>query len=210
MRVMSSLNAHISGPPTDLAGAILTVDLNAIQENWKRLAAKAAPAECGAAVKGNAYGLGVDQVAAALWAAGCRTFFVARPMEGGELRALLPREAIVYVLDGLFPGQAEFYAREDLRPALITIEEAREWAAFGTEYGRNLPCAIHVDTGINRLGFSSAAFESLIGDNEIMARLNLTLLMSHLACADEPNHPLNTRQMAAFAALRRRLPGIPG
>ena len=209
MRVMSSLNAHISGPPTDLAGAILTVDLNAIQENWKRLAAKAAPAECGAAVKGNAYGLGVDQVAAALWAAGCRTFFVARPMEGGELRALLPREAIVYVLEGLFPGQAEFYAREDLRPALITIEEAREWAAFGTEYGRNLPCAIHVDTGINRLGFSSAAFESLIGDNEIMARLNLTLLMSHLACADEPNHPLNTRQMAAFAALRRRLPGIP-
>ena len=146
MRVMSSLSAHISGPPTDLAGAILTVDLNAIQENWKRLAAKAAPAECGAAVKGNAYGLGVDQVAAALWAAGCRTFFVARPMEGGELRALLPREAIVYVLDGLFPGQAEFYAREDLRPALITIEEAREWAAFGTEYGRNLPCAIHVDT----------------------------------------------------------------
>jgi alanine racemase len=208
MRVMSSLNAHISGPPTDLAGAILTVDLDAIRENWKRLAAKAAPAECGAAVKGNAYGLGVDQVAAALWAAGCRTFFVARPMEGGELRSLLPREAVIYVLDGLFPGQAEFYAREDLRPALITLDEAREWASFGTQYGRNLPCAIHVDTGINRLGFPTAAFEALLGDNEIMARLNLTLLMSHLACADEPQHPLNGRQMAAFAALRKRLPGI--
>lgn len=206
---MSSSNAHISGPPSDLAGAILTVDLDAIQENWKRLAAKAAPAECGAAVKGNAYGLGVEQVAAALWAAGCRTFFVARPMEGGELRAILPREAVIYVLDGLFPGQAEFYAREDLRPALITIEEAREWAAFGTQYGRNLPCAIHVDTGINRLGFSGAAFEALLGDNEIMARLNLALLMSHLACADEPNHPLNGRQKAAFAAVRRRLPGVP-
>ena len=206
---MTASNAHISGPPTDLAGAILTVDLDAIQENWKRLAAKAAPAECGAAVKGNAYGLGVDQVAATLWAAGCRTFFVARPMEGGELRALVPREAVIYVLDGLFPGQAEFYAREDLRPALITIEEAREWAAFGTEYGRNLPCAIHVDTGINRLGFSGQAFEALLGDNEIMARLNLTLLMSHLACADEPNHPLNGRQKTAFAALRQRLPGIP-
>jgi len=208
MRGMSSSNAHISGPPTDLAGAILTVDLDAIRENWKRLAAKAAPAECGAAIKGNAYGLGVDQVAAALWAAGCRTFFVARPMEGGELRALLPREAVIYVLDGLFPGQAEFYAREDLRPALITLEEAREWAAFGTQYGRNLPCAIHVDTGINRLGFPIAAFETLLGDNEIMARLNLTLLMSHLACADEPQHPLNGRQKAAFAALRQRLPGI--
>jgi len=141
--------------------------------------------------------------------AGCRTFFVARPMEGGELRQFLPREAVIYVLDGLFPGQAEFYAREDLRPALITIDEAREWAAFGTQYGRNLPCAIHVDTGINRLGFSGPAFEALIGNNEIMARLNLTLLMSHLACADEPNHPLNGRQKAAFANARRRLPGIP-
>jgi alanine racemase len=210
MRVMTAHNAHISGPPTDLAGAILTVDLDAIQENWKRLQAKAAPAECGAAVKGNAYGLGVEQVAPALWAAGCRIFFVARPMEGGELRHLLPREAVIYVLDGLFPGQAEFYAREDLRPALITIEEAREWAAFGTEYGRNLPCAIHVDTGINRLGFSPTAFDELIGNNEIMARLNLTLLMSHLACADEPNHPLNARQKTVFAALRRRLPGVKG
>lgn len=206
---MTVSNAHVSGPPTDLAGAILTVDLDAIQENWKRLAAKAAPAECGAAVKGNAYGLGVEQVARALWVAGCRTFFVARPMEGGELRQFLPREAVIYVLDGLFPGQAEFYAREDLRPALITIDEAREWAAFGTQYGRNLPCAIHVDTGINRLGFSGPAFEALIGNNEIMARLNLTLLMSHLACADEPNHPLNGRQKAAFANARRRLPGIP-
>ncbi len=202
-------NAHISGPPSDLAGAILTVDLDAIQENWKRLAAKAAPAECGAAVKGNAYGLGVEQVGKALWAAGCRTFFVARPMEGGELRGFLPREAVIYVLDGLFPGQAEFYAREDLRPALIAIDEAREWAAFGTAYGRNLPCAIHVDTGINRLGFSIAAFEALLTNNELMARLDLTLLMSHLACADEPSHPLNGRQKAAFDQLRLRLPGIP-
>src|SRR5260221_6650463 len=98
MRVMSSLNAHISGPPTDLAGAILTVDLDAIQENWKRLAAKAAPAECGAAVKGNAYWLGVDQVAAAPWAARCRNFFLARPIGGGGLPGLLPRQAVVYAL----------------------------------------------------------------------------------------------------------------
>jgi len=111
---------HLSGPPQDLAGAVLTIDLKAIQENWRRLAARAAPAECGAAVKGNAYGLGVEPVAQALWAAGCRTYFVARPMEGGELRAILPREAVIYVLDGLFPGQAEFYAREELRPALIS------------------------------------------------------------------------------------------
>jgi alanine racemase len=201
--------SHLSGPPQDLAGAVLTIDLKAIQENWRRLAAKAAPAECGAAIKGNAYGLGVEPVAKALWAVGCRTFFVARPMEGGELRALLPREAVIYVLDGLFPGQAEFYAREELRPALISREEAREWIAFGTVYGRALSCALHIDTGINRLGLPMADFEALVGDNEIMSRLNLTLVMSHLACADEPSHRLNERQRDAFAAVRARLPGVP-
>jgi alanine racemase len=206
---MNAVSAQFSGPPSDLAGAILTIDLAAIQENWRRLAVRAAPAECGAAIKGNAYGLGVGPVAQALWQAGCRTYFVARPMEGGELRHILPREAVIYVLDGLFPGQAEFYAAEDLRPALITIEEAREWAAFGTAYGRALPCALHVDTGINRLGFSSAALDELLADKALMEKLNLALLMSHLACADEPGHPLNERQRQAFAAVRERLPGIP-
>jgi alanine racemase len=200
--------SHVSGPPQDLAGAVLTIDLKAIQENWRRLAARAAPAECGAAIKGNAYGLGVEPVAKALWVAGCRTFFVARPTEGGELRAILPREAVIYVLDGLFPGQSEFYAREELRPALISREEAQEWIAFGTVYGRALPCALHVDTGINRLGFSLADFESLAGDNEIMSRLNLTLVMSHLACADEPTHRLNRQQLDAFAKVRARLSGV--
>jgi alanine racemase len=206
---MNAVSAHFSGPPSDLAGAVLTIDLAAIQDNWKTLAARAGSAECGAAIKGNAYGLGVAPVANALWQAGCRTFFVARPMEGGELRSILPREAIVYVLDGLFPGQAEFYAAQDLRPALITIEEAREWVAFGTAYGRALPSALHVDTGINRLGFSAAALDELLADKALTEKLNLALLMSHLACADEPGHPLNERQRQAFAAVRERLPGIP-
>jgi alanine racemase len=206
---MNAVSAHFSGPPSDLAGAILTIDLAAIRDNWKTLAARAAPAECGAAIKGNAYGLGVAPVAQALWQAGCRTFFVARPMEGGELRAILPREAVIYVLDGLFPGQAEYYAAQDLRPALITIEEAREWAAFGTAYGHALPSALHVDTGINRLGFSSAALDQLLADKAMMEKLNLALVMSHLACADEPGHPLNERQRQAFASVRARLPGVP-
>ena len=195
--------------PQDLAGAVLTIDLPAIQENWRRLAARATPAECGAAVKGNAYGLGIGPVARALWAAGCRSFFVARPMEGAELRGLLPREAVIYVLDGLFPGQADFYAKEDLRPALIAYEEAQEWAAFGRAYGRKLPCALHVDTGINRLGFSQAALEALMADGLSLDGLNIALIMSHLACADEPSHALNIRQRDAFAALRSRFPGVP-
>ncbi|CAN5533982.1 alanine racemase [soil metagenome] len=207
---MDDPSLHQSGPPADLAGAILTIDLAAIQENWRRLAAAAAPAECGAAIKGNAYGLGVGPVARALWTAGCRTYFVARPMEGGELRALLPREAVIYVLDGLFPGQAEYYAAQDLRPALIAPAEAQEWAAFGTEYGRPLPCALHIDTGINRLGFTRAELSCLLSDRALVQHLNLALVMSHLACADEPGHPLNARQNEAFAAIRSDLPGVSG
>jgi alanine racemase len=113
------------------------------------------------------------------------------------------------VLDGLFPGQAEFYAQNNLLPALISIEEAREWAAFGRVYGRHLPCAIHVDTGINRLGFSFDEYAALLGDAEIMDSIHVSLLMSHLACADEPTHPLNAVQRDAFTAVRSRLPGVP-
>ena len=195
--------------PEDLAGAVLTIDLVAVKENWRRLAARAGHAECGAAVKGNAYGLGVKPVAQALWEAGCRTFFVARPKEGEELRAILG-EAIIYVLDGLFAGQAEFYAKLDLRPALISLEEAREWAAFGRVYGRKLPCAIHADTGINRLGFAIPELEQVLADRFIMEGLNVSLVMSHLACADTPEHPLNARQQAAFRAVRARFPGVGG
>ena len=198
----------MSGTPEDLAGAVLTIDLVALQDNWRLLKDRAGAAECGAAVKGNAYGLGIAPVSKALWEAGCRSFFVARPKEGEELRSLLP-EATIYVLDGLFAGQAEFYAKLNLCPALISIEEAREWAGFGRIYGRKLPCAIHVDTGINRLGLSGTEFDALLADDFTMEGLNVCLLMSHLACADDPPHPLNARQRDAFAAVRARLPGVP-
>ena len=158
------MDQTLSATPKDLAGAVLSIDLGAIQKNWRYLASQAGSAECGAAVKGNAYGLGVEPVGRALWDVGCRSFFVARPKEGEELRHVLP-EAAIYVLDGLFPGQAEFYAQNNLLPALISIEEAREWAAFGRVYGRKLPCAIHVDTGINRLGFSMDEYTALLADS---------------------------------------------
>jgi len=194
--------------PEDLAGAVLSIDLRAVKENWRLLQARAGRAVCGAAVKGDAYGLGIHPVARALWEAGCRTYFVARPKEGEELRAILA-DATIYVLDGLFAGQAEFYAKLNLCPALISISEAQEWAAFGRAYGRKLPCALHVDTGINRLGFSMVELAGLLDDRFTMEGLNISLLMSHLACADDPGHPLNRRQAEAFGTVRQRLPGIP-
>ena len=180
-----------------------------MKENWRLLSARAGHAECGAAVKGNAYGLGIAPVARALREAGCRTFFVARPKEGEELRAILP-EAIIYVLDGLFAGQAEFYAKLDLCPALISIPEAREWASFGRVYGRKLPCAIHVDTGINRLGFSFPEFDQLLADSFTMEGLNVSLVMSHLACADDKAHPMNAQAGGGLPDGARQVPGRCG
>jgi alanine racemase len=194
--------------PKDLAGAVLSIDLSAVQKNWRYLNSHAGSAECGAAVKGNAYGLGVEPVGRALWEAGCRSFFVARPKEGEELRRVLP-EATIYVLDGLFPGQAEFYAQNNLLPALISTEEAREWAAFGRVYGRKLPCAIHVDTGINRLGFPIREYIALLAETATMDGLNVSLLMSHLACAEESSHPLTLKQRDTFNTVRTKLPGVP-
>lgn len=191
----------------DLAGAILSIDLSALTANYRALAAAAGGAECGAAVKGNAYGLGIAPVAKALWEAGCRSFFVARPKEGEELRTLLP-EAMIYVLDGLFPGQAEYYARHGLRPALVGVDEVHEWASFGRRYGRALPCALHVDTGINRLGLTMEAFSALLADRQLMSAIDVTLLMSHLACADEPGHALNEVQRKRFDAVRAMLPDV--
>ena len=201
------MDAPLTSTPEVLAGAVLAIDLGAIQKNWRYLKARSGSAECGAAVKGNAYGLGVEPVGRALWEAGCRSFFVARPKEGEELRASLP-QATIYVLDGLFPGQSEYYAQHNLWPALISLEEAREWAAFGRVYGRKLPCALHVDTGINRLGFSPQEFIALRADTTTWDALNISLLMSHMACADEPSHALNVKQRNAFQAVRAELPGV--
>jgi alanine racemase len=133
---------------------------------------------------------------------------VARPTEGGELREVLP-QANIYVLDGLATGQSEYYATNDLRPALISIEEAREWVSFGRQYGRPLPCALHVDTGINRIGLSMAELAALLADEFLRPGLNISLLMSHFACADDPKHPLNAKQIRRFAEARAMLPEVP-
>lgn len=198
----------MTSTPHNLAGAVLTVDLAALRHNWLSLSRRASPAQCGAAVKGDAYGLGVAPVALSLWQAGCRSYFVARPAEGAELRAILPH-ADIYVLDGLFSGQAAYYVQHNLRPALISLTEAEAWAAYGKAHGVRPPCALHADTGINRLGFPLEELNALLANGPLLAALNVSLLMSHLACADEPGHPMNARQRDAFAALRRRLPGVP-
>ncbi|GJD37127.1 Alanine racemase [Methylobacterium aerolatum] len=186
-------------------GARLTVDLAALAANWRRLAAEAPGAECGAVVKADAYGTGIGGAGPALWAAGCRTFFVAHLSEGLAARAVLP-EAAIYVLNGLLPGAGPAFAAADLRPVLGSLDELTEWAALSR--GRR-PAALHVDTGMNRLGLSIPEALALGGDARI-AEAGLDLVMSHFVSAERPGDPVNARQIADFSRVRAALPGLRG
>jgi alanine racemase len=187
--------------------ATLSIDLSALKANYATLAAAAAPAACGAAVKAHAYGLGMLPVSLALWEAGCRTFFVALPAEGAALRQALP-EAEIVLLDGLLPRSAEACVAHRLTPALASLEEAEEFARHARTLERRLPAAIHIDTGLNRLGMNPAETEALARRSDILGALDITLVISHLACADEPGHEMNDRQREAFNGLRALFPNV--
>ncbi len=189
------------------AGAVLTVDLGAVVANWRALQARAEGAETAAVVKADAYGLGAAAVAQALSRAGCRSFFVAHLEEGIALRRALP-EARIFVLHGPNPGTEVEFAAARLIPVLNGMEQVEGWLAFVAGRGRPVPAALQVDTGMTRLGLSRAEFDALRADPARMRALDPQLLMSHFACADSPDHPLNRQQAERFAAFAADLPGV--
>jgi alanine racemase len=189
------------------SNAVLTIDLGAVAANFRRLQAQAPGAEVAPVVKTNAYGLGLSPVARRLAAEGATTFFVAHPGEGIELRALLPHSKIL-VLESLSAGLASLLAAHDLTPALATPGDVEAWSAEARRLGRPLPCALHIDTGMNRFGLPVAEFERLAATAGAFEGLSVELVMSHLACADDPAHPLNEEQRRRFDAARTKLPKV--
>lgn len=190
------------------ARAVLTINLAALRANWRELNKASGKAECAGVIKADAYGLGLEEIARALRDEGCTTFFVATLAEAGRVRNVEPTAA-VYVLDGLLPGAAGTYAGFDLRPCLSSLAEIREWAAFCDATGRRLRAAVHVDTGLNRLGLPVEEVDALAAEPALFDHFDLALVMSHLACADEPAHPMNRAQRQCFNALRAKLPVAP-
>lgn len=183
---------------SDLYGGRLTIDVDAISRNWRvlrdRLGGKS---ECAAAIKADAYGTGQKEVGRALFAAGCRTFFVAVPTEAIALRQVLP-EAAIYALNGLLPGTSGPYLEYNIRPVLGSLAELKDWIALCKSSGRSLDAAVHVDTGIHRLGLSPEEFSQTLGDAGMMGPFVPSLLMSHLACGSTPSHAMNRRQLDLF------------
>src|ERR1700710_761344 len=130
---------------------ILTVDLDAIVANWRKLEKTAVPAECAAVIKADAYGCGVAPVARALSAAGCKTFFVATLDEARAARDALP-SAELYVLNGFFQNSGDTFAKLNCRPVIGDLNELAEWDVFCRRSGWSGGAAIHIDTGMNRVG----------------------------------------------------------
>ncbi len=189
--------------------ATLTVDLLAVGHNWRTLrGALASDTECGAVVKANAYGLGVAPITQALYTAGCRTFFVAHLQEGVALRRLLPAGCDIYVLQGARAGEETACVAHRLIPVLISIEMARRWQSFAAKQAF-APSALKVNTGMNRLGLQLEEFLSLAAEPDALLQMQVKLLVSHLACADEPAHIMNQTQLSQFQRACAACPEIP-
>ena len=201
-----SPEANKAAALTGVSG-VLTIDLDALVANWRKLEKTAVPAECSAVIKANAYGCGTAPVARALAQAGCKTFFVATPEEAAAARAAVPSAAI-YVLNGLLPNNGDAYAKIDARPVIGDLNELAEWDVFCRRSGWAGGAAIQIDTGMQRLGLTIDEAQGLIprinaGDHGI------SLVMSHLACAETLNHPMNARQLAAFREIASAFSGVP-
>ena len=195
--------------PPSFAGGRLTIDREAIAANWAFLNARLAKkARCAATIKADAYGTGAPGTAQRLWREGCDTFFVALPGEGLTVREAVP-EARIFVLDGLFPGTAEAYAQARLIPVLGSMEEIKDWSAFCASRLEKHPAAIHVDSGMNRLGLRPEEFADAMSHPSLGTSFETVLLMTHLACGSEPDHPMNRRQLEVFSQVTAPYSHIP-
>ncbi len=205
--VSESRAAQLDTRTLEAAPGVLTIDLDAIAANWKALDSRAVPAECAAVVKADAYGCGLPQVTRRLAAAGCKTFFVATLEEAKTARAAAPKAAI-YVLDGFFSNCGDAFAKLDARPVIGDLGELAEWDVFRRTSGWSGSAAIQIDTGMHRLGLTLEDAQALIprirkGDHGV------SLVMSHLASAEQLDHPANGRQVAAFREIASEFTGVP-
>ncbi len=197
--------APLSSRSEDRTGAVLTIDLAALAENWRLLKRRAGPAcDTGAVVKADAYGLGIEPIARTLKAAGCATFYVAHLDEGLALRTIFGPGGIgsprIIVMHGPNPGTERDFAAHGLIPVLSSPVQIKAWRGFAQTYDVLMESLIQVDTGMNRLGLTAAEFAGLMADPDGFAGLTPLALMSHLACADTPAHPLNGQQRERFAS----------
>ncbi|GAB4164391.1 MAG: alanine racemase [Rickettsiaceae bacterium] len=185
---------------------VLNINLDTIERNYNILRQICGNSEVGAAVKANCYGLGADKIAPMLQKAGCQHFFVANCDEGVTLRQTLGQIPYIYVLNGVFTGELSVFKEYNLVPVLNYLEQLITWQNFAQLLGKKLPCLIHVDTGMHRLGMSEREFDQVVSFN--IKELDILYVMSHLASAEEPENPYNENQLNKFTKIAGKVPKI--
>ena len=204
-------NGHYRGlmPPEfvfpDLSGGRLKIDLGALDANYRTIAAEVADARVGAVVKADAYGLGAREAATRLVHLGCQDFFVALLTEALALKPHLPADVRLYVLNGLPPGSERLCAEARIQPVLNSLEQAKRWRAAIQDLRPPPAAALQIDSGMSRLGMSEMEIEALGDDPSFGAGVPLSLVMSHLACAEDVAAPSNEAQSTTFHRLADRL-----
>lgn len=196
-------------PPSDAflnAPLRATIDLQALADNWRFMCRQSGKARTGAVVKADGYGIGIEDAGQALYNAGARDFFVALPSEGETLRIYAP-DARIFVLSGLWEGMEDIFFDNDLVPVIASEEQLAFWMRAVADHGDH-PCALHVDTGFNRLGLSMEDALYLASDVSRPASFSPVLILSHLACADDPASPMNQKQLEAFRTISSAFDGI--
>lgn len=188
------------------AGAVLKIDLSSLRNNYRLLRGKLGVAACGAAVKADAYGLGALRVSQTLVDEGCRHLFVAHLEEAIALRPHIANAAAIYVMHGSPVGyEAEFIEHRCI-PVLNSAEQILAWRALAAARQTELPAIIQLDTGMSRMGLSGTEVLAWLADPDFIHGIKLQYLMSHLACAEDQQHPMNAQQLALFNQLRAKLP----
>lgn len=188
----------------------LKIDLGALKRNYTRLQDKVGRnVKVAASIKANAYGLGAERVGKTLYGAGCRNFFVATAGEGKILRGAIGETASIYVLNGPAPRDTSLYNGAELKPVINSLEQAQVWLTATGEARRRPACALHIDTGMNRLGLTPDDVEQLSRNKKMLEQLVPMLIMSHLACAPDKAHPKNAEQLLRFKKSAARFPVMP-
>lgn len=192
------------------AGAVLTIDFDAIRQNYALLRIRSGRAVCAAVLKADAYGLGATRVAPILAEQGCRHFFVAHLDEAIALRPHLPEQAEIFVLHGPPVGTDAEFIHHRLIPVLNSLPQISAWRRAAYQLNRPLPAVVQIDSGMSRLGLTPAELDAWASDADFLQGMELRYLMSHLACAEQSGHPMNALQLSVFNAARKRLPSCAG
>ncbi|MDE8652456.1 alanine racemase [Novosphingobium album (ex Liu et al. 2023)] len=187
---------------------MLSIDLDALAENYRTIQLHAGSAQVAAVVKADGYGLGAIPVVQTLMDAGCRTFFVAFLGEAVALKSVLRSSDTLFVLNGLLPGTERDCAQLGAVPVLNSLDQVDRWTAMSRELRRTLSAALQIDTGMARLGLSAEEVQTLAMQRSRLNGIELKLVMSHLACADNSVEPFNERQVETFEALTRAFPNV--